>query len=435
MITIRDINTDDSHYPWVEALMLDAFPEDERRDTAAQRANVDSNPCFHCCLAEDDGRPIGLFCYWDFGSFCYCEHFATDPFLRNRGYGSQVLRSAIERIGRPLVLEVEMPADNMSRRRIGFYRRHGLHLWEDVEYVQPPYRDGGNSLPMMLMATDGLDAGRDALWIRCNLYRHVYGAEPALLDDVVDCARRAGDVAMHYFRGRHKLEMHNKLNDSDIVTNADTECEDLIKEFIRHNYPDHAILSEESGETAGTSGYRWVIDPIDGTTNFYAGLPLWAISIGVEYDGQTLVGAVYMPATGELFYASRGEGAYLNGRQIHVSDQTELSRSVFSTGFPVDKNVNPDNNLDNLAVIMPRVRDIRRLGAATTDMCYVAAGFLQGYWELNLHEWDVNAATLIVEEAGGVCTRFREDRGVSMLCGPKPIHDQLLQLLSPTPRK
>lgn len=238
---------------------------------------------------------------------------------------------------------------------------------------------------------------------------------------------------MKYFRSGNDIGMHNKLNDSDIVTIADKESERIIKDFIRTNFPDHAILSEESGETDGTASYRWVIDPVDGTTNFFAGIPFWAISIGVEYLGRTEIGVVYLPATGELFHAVRGKGAFLNGKPIRVSSETHLSRSVISTGFPVDKDTNPDNNLDNLAAIMPLVRDMRRLGSAASDMCYVAAGFLNGYWELNLHEWDVNAATLIVEEAGGICTRFRPNRGISLLCAPPAIHDQLLPLLHTSP--
>lgn len=238
---------------------------------------------------------------------------------------------------------------------------------------------------------------------------------------------------MKYFRSGNDIGMHNKLNDSDIVTIADKESERIIKDFIRTNFPDHAILSEESGETDGTASYRWVIDPVDGTTNFFAGIPFWAISIGVEYLGRTEIGVVYLPATGELFHAVRGKGAFLNGKPIRVSSETHLSRSVISTGFPVDKDTNPDNNLDNLAAIMPLVRDMRRLGSAASDMCYVAAGFLNGYWELNLHEWDVNAATLIVEEAGGICTRFRPDRGISLLCAPSAIHNQLLPLLHTSP--
>ncbi len=255
-----------------------------------------------------------------------------------------------------------------------------------------------------------------------------------MLEQIIECARGAGEIALGYFRSGHDIDVHNKLNDSDIVTIADKESERYIKEFINTHFPGHAILSEESGVTAGASDYRWVVDPIDGTTNFFSGIPIWAISIGLEHHGERIIGVVYLPATGELFHACKGAGAYLNGRPIHASAQTKLSQSVISTGFPVDKDTNPDNNLDNLAAIMPRVRDIRRLGSAAADMCYVAAGFLTGYWELNLHEWDVNAATLIAEEAGAVCTRFREGREISMLCAPSAIHDQLLTLLNTSPR-
>lgn len=250
------------------------------------------------------------------------------------------------------------------------------------------------------------------------------------IDEIIDLAYRAGEKAMKHFRSINRIDVHNKLNDSDIVTIADKECERVITDYIRQHFPTHAILSEESQPIAGSCEVRWVIDPIDGTTNFFAGIPLWAISIGVEREGQTEIGVVFMPATGEIFHAERGKGAFLNGHAIHVSNQTRLSRSVISTGFPVDKDVNPDNNLDNLAMILPKVRDIRRLGAATVDICYTAAGFLEGYWELNLHEWDVNAASLIVKEAGGIITRFRDDRGISVVCGPAPIHDQLLKILT-----
>lgn len=174
MIKIDELTTADPRYGWVENLMHVSFPVDERRDPEAQRANVDHEPKFHCCMASDAGSPVGLFCYWDFGSFCYCEHFAIDPELRNHGYGGRVLDALIAEIGRPMVLEVELPDSEMARRRIGFYRRHGLELWDRVCYVQPPYRCGGNELPMMIMATGGLDPDRDMPMVRDSLYRHVY---------------------------------------------------------------------------------------------------------------------------------------------------------------------------------------------------------------------------------------------------------------------
>ncbi len=256
-----------------------------------------------------------------------------------------------------------------------------------------------------------------------------------MINDIIECALAAGEIAMRYFRNRQITNVDNKLNDADIVTTADKESEQYIRKFIAEKYPHHAILAEESGLTQTGSEYRWVIDPIDGTTNFYAGIPFFAISIGVEYKGKTKYGVVYNPATSELFHAVRGEGAYLNHKEIHVSSETRLSRSVICTGFPVDKNVNRDNNLDNFSVILPKVRDMRRLGSAALDICYVGAGYLNGFWELGLHEWDVNAATLIAEEAGAICTRFRENRGVSILVASPSIHDQLLPLLNTSPRK
>ena len=253
-----------------------------------------------------------------------------------------------------------------------------------------------------------------------------------MLDSVIECARGAGQTALQYFRHEGGIEVENKLNDSDIVTIADKASEAYIKKYAAQHFPTHGILSEESTESIGSEDYRWVVDPVDGTTNFFAGIPFWAVSIGVEHHGKREIGVVYVPALDEMFYAQRGHGAYLNGRRIHVSGEQSLSRSVIATGFPVDKDVSPDNNMDNLAVVLPKVRDIRRLGSAATDMCYVAAGFMQGYWELKLHEWDVNAATLILEEAGGTLTRFREWNGVEgicIVCGNRSIHDKLLSLI------
>lgn len=253
------------------------------------------------------------------------------------------------------------------------------------------------------------------------------------LIDALDCARRAGAVVMSYFRSPAALDIHTKSGEADIVTAADRASETVIKDYITSRYPSHSILSEESGEESRSGDYRWVIDPLDGTTNFSTGLPIWSISIGLEYRGETILGVVFAPYLNEIFHAVRGQGAFLNGEPIRVASPCPISQAVISTGFPVDKLTNPDNNLDNFERIMPQVRGIRRLGSAAIDMCYVAAGFLNAYWELNLHEWDVNAASLIVSEAGGVVTRFRDDRNVSLLCGGKELHDVILPQLSATP--
>lgn len=251
----------------------------------------------------------------------------------------------------------------------------------------------------------------------------------SLLLDAMSWAREAGAVHMRYFRGS-ELDIKSKLNDSDVVTAADKAAEKLLIDHIRSAYPGHSILSEESGEELHESDYRWVIDPLDGTTNFSQGLPLFSVSIGIEHNGETVVGVVFAPYMNELFHAVRGEGAWLNGERVRVSGKLSLDQSVVATGFPVDKDSNPDNNLDNVARIMPRVRGLRRLGSAAIDLCYVAAGFLDGYWELNLHEWDASAGLLILEEAGGSYTHFRTDRNISVLAATPAIHDILLPMLS-----
>lgn len=251
----------------------------------------------------------------------------------------------------------------------------------------------------------------------------------SLLLDAMSWAREAGAVHMRYFRG-NELDIRSKLNDSDVVTAADKAAEKVLIDHIREAYPDHSILSEESGADQHAGDYRWVIDPLDGTTNFSQGLPLFSVSIGIEHNGETVVGVVFAPYLNELFHAVRGEGAWLNGEPVSVSGKTTLEQSVVATGFPVDKLENPDNNLDNVARVMPLVRGMRRLGSAAIDLCYVAAGFLDGYWELNLHAWDASAGLLIVEEAGGSYTHFRFDRNISVVAGTPAIHDLLLLMLS-----
>lgn len=253
-----------------------------------------------------------------------------------------------------------------------------------------------------------------------------------LLADCVRWAKEAGRIQLGYFRG-DDLGIQTKTNASDVVTNADRAAEEAIVTEIRKKYPEHSILTEESGGDRNMGEYRWVIDPLDGTTNFSSGLPSFCVSIGVERRGETVAGAVFAPYLGELFSAEKGQGAYLNGRRLHASRCRDLAEAVVSTGFPYDKGGNPDCNLDNLARTLPRVRGMRRLGAAAIDICYVAAGFLDAYWELNLHEWDVCAGLLIAAEAGAEIDRFRADRGVSVLVAAPGIMPRIAPLISREP--
>lgn len=249
-----------------------------------------------------------------------------------------------------------------------------------------------------------------------------------LLDDAMAWATEAGQELLSYFRSDN-LQIAAKLNQSDIVTAADKASERIIIGHINERYPDHSILSEESGETARNHHTRWIIDPLDGTTNFSQGLPQFSVSIAIERDGETIIGVVYAPRLGEMFHAVKGKGAWLNGKPIAASTKTSLAQSVVATGFPVDKDTNPDNNLAATSRVLPTVRGLRRLGSAALDLSYVGASFLDGYWEINLHEWDVAAGELIATESGAKVTRFRDDRNVSMLASAPAIHNALLTLI------
>ena len=227
-------------------------------------------------------------------------------------------------------------------------------------------------------------------------------------------AKEVGKIHLSYFRGNN-LDIHTKSNVYDVVTSADKESEAFLLSKIGEFFPDYAVLGEETGEHAGVADYRWVIDPLDGTNNFSQGLPIFTVSIGLQYKEATILGVVYAPCQEEMYTAIRGEGAYMNGTPIHVSVKEDLAHSVLGTGFPYDKGVNPDNNIANLVAILPHLRGIRRMGTAAYDLCCTAAGWLDGYWELNLNLWDMCAGALIVEEAGGKVVHFRTDRGVSII--------------------
>ena len=242
-------------------------------------------------------------------------------------------------------------------------------------------------------------------------------------------AREAGNLQLEYFR-RHGLQIQTKQNASDVVTAADKASERLLTDHILECCPGHSILSEESGSMGDTdSEWRWVIDPLDGTTNFSQGLPVFCVSIALQRYGETVGAIVNAPYLGEIFHAIKGKGAWLNGAPIHCAEAKPLEECVMATGVPYDKADNPDNNLENILNIAPRVRGIRRLGSAALDLCYVGAGFIDAYWELNLNPWDVEAGLLIVTEAGGKQHRLADRRGVSVAAGSPEGLNHLLALL------
>lgn len=225
----------------------------------------------------------------------------------------------------------------------------------------------------------------------------------AELADLLALARALAEGAGEIQRARYEtgLTIDTKSASIDLVTEVDRACESHIVDGLQAARPHDAILAEEGQGHDHDAPIRWIIDPLDGTTNFAHGFPRFCISIGVERAGERAVGVVYDPLLDERFEAVRGEGAWLGERRLAVSEATSLGRSLVATGFAYDVQTSEDDNLDAFARVVKSARGIRRDGSAALDLCYVAAGRLDAYWELKLHPWDVAAGYLIVEEAGG----------------------------------
>jgi myo-inositol-1(or 4)-monophosphatase len=249
----------------------------------------------------------------------------------------------------------------------------------------------------------------------------------AFLPAMSAIAREAGALLMHYFHQHLKIEYKG---DADLVTAADRAAEVLIRERIREQWPSHDVLGEEQGLNDQGSEYRWYVDPLDGTTNFAHGYPVFCVSLALEHKGRRVAGVVYDPTRDELFSAEAGRGAQLNGEAMHVSKTAALKESLLGTGFPSHKrHKNP--NIYFYHQITLHTHGVRRAGSAALDLCNVACGRYDGFWEFNLNPWDTAAGVLIVEEAGGRVTRFdgslfelnsRETLGSNGL-----IHDALLR--------
>lgn len=222
-------------------------------------------------------------------------------------------------------------------------------------------------------------------------------------------ATNAGAAELKRFFNRKNLVVSNKEGVNNLVTEADHASEKAIIEVIRKNFPGHFILSEESGEIIQDSEYKWIIDPIDGTINFANGLPLCCVSIGVEKDGKMILGAVYNPIMNEFFFAEKDRGAFLNDTQIFVSEQSEVEKSCLVTGFPYTYLDSPNGPLQCFERFIRKGIAVRRLGSAAIDLCWVAAGRFDGFYEHKLNAWDSAAGFLMVEEAGGKVTDFKGD--------------------------
>ena len=255
----------------------------------------------------------------------------------------------------------------------------------------------------------------------------------AFLTTAIHAAQAAAKLQQFYAGG--DLEIDTKSSETDIVTKVDKLCEEKIREIIERDFPDHVVLGEEGGQPEGDYSHRWIVDPVDGTTNYAQGFPFYCVSIGLEVDGTVEVGVVLDSVRNELFTAVRGEGAYLNGAPITVTKKSELIQAVLATGFAYHKGT-VHENVAVFGRVHQQVRSIRRPGAAALDLSYVACGRLDGFWELKIQAWDVAAGLLLVQEAGGTVTGaggepYELDSRV-LVASNGHLHEKLVKLLNLT---
>lgn len=255
-----------------------------------------------------------------------------------------------------------------------------------------------------------------------------------ILDFAGEIALDAGEILLKGFRSSGLVVTYKGV--SNPVTSTDRESEDFLFSRIRGRFPDHGVIAEEGSRVKGAGDYLWYLDPLDGTTNFAHGVEHFSVSIGVysKRERRPVAGVVYDPCRRELFSALAHGGAFLNEEGIRVSATEDLSRSLIATGFPYDKNLSYENNLAQLGRILPRVQCIRRFGSAALDLCYVAAGRFDAYWEMKVSPWDIAAGCLIAEEAGARVTRFDgspyDIEVPEVLAANNGLHGRLLELLA-----
>ncbi|TCP14910.1 myo-inositol-1(or 4)-monophosphatase [Crenobacter luteus] len=256
-----------------------------------------------------------------------------------------------------------------------------------------------------------------------------------MLTVAVKAARRAGNQIQRASLNLDVIRVEKK-KPNDFVSEVDRQAEQTIIDTILEAYPKHAILAEESGaKGVGSSDYEWIIDPLDGTTNFLHGHPQYAVSIALAVKGQVQQAVVYDPNRNDLFTASRGVGAFLNDRRIRVSRRVGLADSLIATGFPVTDMSYLDQYLAMFRDILPKTAGVRRDGSAALDLCNVACGRVDGYWEMNLKPWDIAAGSLIVQEAGGIVTDLKGEDGWlesgDIVAGNPKVLGQLLHTIAP----
>lgn len=253
-------------------------------------------------------------------------------------------------------------------------------------------------------------------------------------DVAVEAAKKAGAYLKQNLGKVRSIERKGG-EEKNLVTEIDKGSEEIIIGMIRKHFPGHDILAEESGtKNAAKSDYRWIIDPLDGTTNFTHGFPVFCVSIGLEKKGRLELGVIFDPNTNELFTAERGKGAYLNGKRITVSKTDTLQSSLLVTGFPYNIAENPNKAVERFVGFLMKAQAVRRMGSAALDLAYVACGRFDGFWEVALQPWDMAAGVLIVEEAGGLVTDFggkpMDIYNFALLSSNGKIHEEMRQILA-----
>jgi myo-inositol-1(or 4)-monophosphatase len=254
-----------------------------------------------------------------------------------------------------------------------------------------------------------------------------------MLNVAIEAAKEAGKFLKHNL-GKVKEITVKSGQEKNLVTEIDKKSEELVVSIIRKHFPGHDILAEESGSEHGKqSEYRWIIDPLDGTTNFTHGLPIYCVSIGLERKGEVIAGAIYDPNLDEMFSAEKGRGAFLNGRRLRVSQTPSLNQSLLVSGFPYNVSENPDNCLEHFVNFVIECQGVRRMGSAAIDLAYVAAGRYDGFWEVHLNAWDMAAGVILIREAFGKITGFDGDEiniyGKKVVASNGLIHDEMIGLL------
>lgn len=253
-----------------------------------------------------------------------------------------------------------------------------------------------------------------------------------MISKIIEIAREAGEIIREGFGSNFQIDI--KTGENNLVTEIDKKSEKTIIDFIKKDFPDHSILAEESGKDFRSGDFLWVIDPLDGTTNFAHGLPYFSVSIGLQRGEEIIAGVIYDVMLNRMYAAEKGSGTYCNDKKVFVSTNDKLERSLLVTGFPYDVEDQIDRAVDLFGEFVKRSRAVRRLGSAAIDMAYVAAGIFDGFWEEKLNPWDVCAGIILVEEAGGKISDYKGNKitiyDKQILATNNFVHNQMTEIIN-----